>query len=162
MTVAAVKVVGMVAGHREHIVAGVVTGDPVLLVPEPDNPYDPHAIAVHVAPRASLSGPVVSSIRDADGIGVVTAEDRRMMMDRQAGYVPRGFAATVRLPADGIVGYVSEVRWAPLEYDPSGRPLPQRVAGFDVTARWPRDVHADDLDAIGDDTAEVDHAPGGG
>jgi hypothetical protein len=149
MTVASVKVVGMVAGHREHVVAHVTTLDPVLLVPQPDNPYDPNAVAVYVAPRHALIDldDLTSSLRDPDGVGRISDADRALLMDRQAGYIPRAFAATVRLPERGIVGYVSEVRWAPLEYDDNGRPLPQRVAGFDVTARWPRVSDDPEMDA---------------
>jgi hypothetical protein len=149
---AASKVVGMRAGGREHIVATVAHSDPVLLVPEPDNPHDPHAIAVYTAPRSALSDPVVSSVKDGR-YGVVSDRDRRVLMDRQAGYLPRGFAATLRLPADGVVGYVSAVRYAPPEYvqNPAVagdfEPSPPRVAGFDVTARWPRDVHDDAIAA---------------
>lgn len=135
---ASVKVVGMKAGGREHIAAHVREGDPVLLVPEPDNPHDRFAIRVYTTPRATLNGEVVSSILDPAGIGAVSDEDRTLLMDRQAGYVPRDVACQIDLPAGGIVGYVSGVRWHPPEYDQYGREREPRVAGFDVTAEWPR------------------------
>lgn len=131
-----IKVVGMKAGGREHVVAHVSTGDPVLLVPEPTNPHDPNAIAVYTAPRGTLQQPdaLVSSITDEDRVGHVAAEDRVLLMDRQAGYVPRTLAAEMTLPPDGIVGYVSQVRFTPPEYDRDGKRAPARVAGFDVAA----------------------------
>jgi hypothetical protein len=136
---AAVKVVGMVAGERQHIVAYAMVGDPVLLVPQPDNPHDPNAIAVYTCPRSALTEPVVSSLREEVAhVGIVGDADRALLLDRQAGYVPRTFAATVALPPKGIVGYVSDVRWSPPEYGPDGTELERRVAGFDVMAAWPR------------------------
>lgn len=148
------KVVGMVAGERQHVVAYVREHDPVLLLPEPDNPYDPHAVAVYTMPRHLLEerGEVVSSLVDPDRIGHLAEQDRRAIIDRQAGYLPREIAATLRLPATGIVGYVSTVRYAPPEYvnTPTGpAPAEPRVAGFDVCA-WLERTDPDldnDLDA---------------
>jgi hypothetical protein len=130
-----VKVVGMVAGGRQHVVAHTRESDPVLLLPEPDNPYDSHAIAVHTAPRAVLVGEVVSSIKDPAHVGSLDDEDRQLLADRQAGYLPRDVAARLTLPPTGVVGYVSRVRWAPPEYDATGNEREPRVAGFDV-AFW--------------------------
>lgn len=142
------KVVGMVAGGRQHIVAQTREGDPVLLVPEPDNPHDRHAIAVYTAPRRVLREPVVSSIKDTvEHLGLVDDDDRALLIDRQAGYVPAAVARQLKLPAQGIVGYVSSVRWAPPEYDATGREHEPRVAGFDVTfwrGRWGDDTALDD------------------
>lgn len=136
MTAATCKVVGMVAGGRQHIVASVGLDDPVLLIPEPDNAYDPNAVAVYTAPRTALLHPeaLVSSLRDPAGGGTVHERDRALLIDRQAGYLPRDLAARLDLPAKGIVGYVAEVRWAPTEYDRQGRPTEPRPAGFDVVA----------------------------
>lgn len=134
---ATVKVCGMVAGGREDVIAHVGEGWPVLLIPDPDNPYDANAIAVYVAPRHKLTRPeeLVSSVDDPDGIGHVHRGDRRQF--RQVGYVPRGAAAQFRLPAEGIVGWVSTVRDAPAEYDGAGHLLPPRTIGVDVTAQFP-------------------------
>lgn len=139
---AAVRVVGMRAGGREHVVAYVEPGDPVLVVPEPTNPYDPHAIAVYTAKRRSLLHPaaLTSSVTDPDRVGSIDPADRALLIDRQAGYLPRDVAATLRLPATGLVGYVSRVRYAPPEYDLSGAELPPTPAGFDVTCWWPAPV----------------------
>lgn len=132
---AATKVVGMKAGGREHVVAHVREGDPVLLVPEPTNAYDPHAIAVYTAPRATLVDPVVSSVNDSiEHVGIVSEEDRRLLMDRQAGYVPKDLARQLDVPPQGIVGWVSQVRWHPPEYDRRGKQMDPRPAGFDATA----------------------------
>lgn len=136
-------VVGMRAGEREHIVAHVRTHDPVLLVPEPDNPHDSHAVAVHTAPRAALRHPqdLASAFTDPRGVGHLHDEDRALLMDRKAGYVPSELAARlVPLPPDGMVGYVSNVRWRPADewIDPQGHsryvdgPEPTAAAGFDV------------------------------
>lgn len=130
---ATAKVVGMVAGGRQHVVAHTRYGDPVLLIPEPTNAYDPNAIAVYTAPRATLLGPVVSSIKQPP-VGSISDEDRALFMDRQAGYLPKELAARLALPATGVVGFVSDVRWAPPEHDNQGREREPRVAGFDVTA----------------------------
>lgn len=135
---AAVKVVGMVAGGREDAVAKTMLGDVALVVPEPDNPYDANAAAVYVVWRATLNEPdaIMSSVRDPAGVGYVGESDREAAL--QVGYVPRQFAATLDLPAGGIVGWVSDVRYAPPEYDRFGRELDHRIAGLDVTASWPR------------------------
>jgi len=132
---ATVKVVGMVAGGRGHIVSQIAEGDPVLLVPEPTNEFDPHAVAVYTAPRATLTGAIVSSLKDQiEHVGMVSDEDRRLLMDRQAGYIPREVAATLDLPAEGIVGFIAHVRNAPPEYLDNGQLAPSRPAGFDVCA----------------------------
>lgn len=123
MTTIRSKVVGMVAGERLHVVAHVATGDPVLLVPEPSNPHDPNAIAVHTAPRS-----VVEGRPDPDGPGWnLTDADRRLLMDRQAGYVPATTARLFDLPPDGIAGTVADVRFPP-DYEPNS----DRPVGFDV------------------------------
>lgn len=125
----------MVAGGRGHIVAHVAEGDPVLLVPEPANKFDRHAIAVYTAPRAALVDPVVSSVADPVARqGMISDEDRRLLMDRQAGYVPKDVARQLEIPPQGIVGWVSAVRWHPPEYDRTGTKAEPRVAGFDATA----------------------------
>jgi|GEM_PF-2173024 len=149
---ASCKVVGMVAGGREHIVAYTRTGDPVLLVPEPTNQFDPNAIAVYTCPRSLLEEPeeMVSSVQDPERVGRVADVDRRMLMDRQAGYVPRNLASDLRLPASGIVGWVSQVRWKPDEFDGNGKPREPRVAGFDVTAWFTRRDDAEIASAIDD------------
>jgi hypothetical protein len=151
MSAVTVKVVGMTAGGREHIVAQVSEFDPVLLVPEPDNPYDRHAVAVYTAPRWLLTqrDELLSSLRAPDGIGTIGDDDRRLLMDRQAGYLPREFAARLDLPPQGVVGYVAAIRHAPVEYvtvrDGRGRRVDvaePRVAGFDVTANLDVKAHA--------------------
>lgn len=132
---AATKVVGMKAGGREHIVAHVSEGDPVLLVPEPTNQFDPHAVAVYTAPRWSLTDPVVSSVNDGvEHVGMISDEDRRLLMDRQAGYVPKDLARQLDIPPTGIVGWISQIRWHPPDYDRNGQQAKARPAGFDVTA----------------------------
>lgn len=142
------KVVGMVAGGREHVVAQVSEGDPVLLLPEPTNPYDEHAIAVYTAPRHVLRHAVVSSINErVQHLGVLNEEDRRLLLDRQAGYIPRGVARQLTLDLQGVVGYASAVRMSPPEYDVRGREIAPRVAGFDVTF-WRDTTHAED--SVGD------------
>lgn len=146
------RVVGMVAGGREHIVARVQHGDPVLLLPEPDNPYDRHAVAVYTTPRQLLAEPVVSSVKSPPA-GTISAQDRRTMLDRQAGYLPRDVAARLDLPRTGAVGWVSQVRYAPAEtrFDHHGNTVPTddpRPAGFDVTA-WLEYRH-DDGDHLDD------------
>ena len=129
-----VKVVGMVAGGRQHVVALVTEGDPVLLLPEPRNPYDRHAVGVYTMPRALLKGEVTSSLKDPAHVGHLDPADRQTIIDRQAGYVPREVAAQLDLPATGVVGFVSAVRFAPLEYDSNGRPAYPVPAGLDVCA----------------------------
>lgn len=137
----ACKVVGMKAGGREDVVADARCGDPVLLVPEPDNPYDPHAVAVYTAPSSRLRHRVVSSVVDPDRIGYIHAHDRRTLLMRQAGYLPRGIAERLDLPAEGIVGWVSACRHGPTEYNLFGEPE-EPVVGLDVTAWLPTAVSA--------------------
>lgn len=139
-----IKVVGMVAGGRQHVVAHASYGDPVLLVPEPDNPHDPNAIAVYTAPRGALQHPeaLVSSVTDPQGGGTVHDDDRVLLMDRQAGYVPAKVAVRFDL-AGPVVGYVAEVRYRPPEewLDGYGEPMRDpggKVAGFDVEAWLPQ------------------------
>lgn len=134
---ASVKVHGMVAGGREDVIAHVGEGWPVLCIPEPTNPHDPHAVAVYVAPRHKLTRPeeLVSSVADPEGLGWVHPHDRKHF--RQVGYLPRGVAAQFTLPDAGLVGWVSAVRDAPVEYDGAGRMLPPRTAGIDVTVNLP-------------------------
>lgn len=127
---ATVKVVGMVAGGREHIVYHASEGDPALLVPEPDNAHDPNAIAVYTAPRTTLRDSTFLPDEDRWEVG---PEDRTLLLDRQAGYIPAAVAARLSLPADGIVAAISTVRFAPPEYDPHGRQRDPRVVGIDVT-----------------------------
>lgn len=145
---ATVRVVGMVAGGRQHVVADVGISDPVLLLPEPANPHDQHAIAVHTMPRRLILHPeaLTSSLTDPARVGTIHPEDRMLIVDRQAGYVPRDVAAQLRLPAEGIVGFVAWIRHAPNDYGPDGVPLPAKPAGFDVCAWWPAPVddHLDD------------------
>lgn len=121
---ASYAVVGMKAGGREHIVTHIAEGDPVLLVPQPDNEYDPNAVAVYTAP----SGALTDSQWQPSG-WEIGPSDRRLLMDRQAGYLPRNVAARVALPPGGAVGTVHTVRFHP----DTGAP-----AGFDVLADLPR------------------------
>ena len=107
-------VVGMKAGEREHVVDTVSLGDPVLLVPEPDNDYDPNAVRVFTIPK--------DAARDStwEGGWIIGPQDRTWMMDRQAGYVPADVAARLDLPPDGVTGEVVHVRYfdnAPKGFD---------------------------------------------
>ena len=43
------KVAGVTFEGRQNAIALLDAGDPVRLVPEPDNPYDPRALAIHAA-----------------------------------------------------------------------------------------------------------------
>lgn len=43
------KVVGVTYENRQETIAKLVGNEPCRLVPEPENPYDVNAIAVHVA-----------------------------------------------------------------------------------------------------------------
>lgn len=139
--IANVKLVGQVAGEREHIVAHSSIGDPVLAVPEPTNAYDRNAIAVYTAPIGTLAHDIVSSTTDEErGVGTIHPNDRRLMMDRQAGYVPAGLASRLDLPAEGLVGYITEVRYKPNEdaYNKSTntvKVVDDVVIGFDFALR---------------------------
>lgn len=141
MGATAIKIVGMKAGGREHIVKDCRINHPALLVPEPANRYDPHAIAVYTAPTEMLASPevMVSSVTANDHVGFLTSEDRALLMSRQVGYVPKDMAAKLKLPKTGLVGYVSNVRVAPTEYLRDGSLAPETVAGIDVTV-WLGDV----------------------
>lgn len=140
---ATVRVVGMKAGDREDVAAAAGEADPVLLLPEPDNPVDSRAVAVWTCPRAILAAPdeLVSSARDPElRIGRIPIDDRAKLA--HAGYLPADVAAGLALPGNGIVGWVARIRWAPPEYEPDGSPAPRRVAGFDVAAYLPDGVPA--------------------
>ena len=51
------KVAGVTYEGRQDIIAKLSGAEPCRIVPEPDNKYDPSALAVHVATRvASLGG----------------------------------------------------------------------------------------------------------
>lgn len=114
MTAASVAVVGMTFG-RGHIVHTVATDDPCLLLPEPTNPHDPNAIAVHTAPAGALQDSTLT-----DEGWVVGPLDRAMLTDRRAGYLPRGLAATLTLPGEGVAGRVGAVRFHPDTDAPAG------------------------------------------
>lgn len=43
------KVAGVTFDDRQSIIAGLRGNEPCRVVPEPDNPHDPNALAVHVA-----------------------------------------------------------------------------------------------------------------
>lgn len=49
-----VKVAGVTYENRQAILAGLAGGEPCQIVPEPDNPYDKNALAVHVATSAGV------------------------------------------------------------------------------------------------------------
>lgn len=120
---AIVKVVGMVAGERQHVVSQVSEGDPVLLLPEPTNQFDPQAVAVFTAPAGAIL------------MGIDSPSDRALLLDRQAGYLPRDVAArlSVSMPASGVAATIHAVR-----YHPSGHPDHHVPAGFDVLVEVPR------------------------
>lgn len=146
---ATTKVVGMVAGERQHVVAEVSEGDPVLLKPEPSNSHDPNAVAVYTMPWRHLTGPVISSVNDHAGrVGSINGNDRITMLAGQAGYLPKELAARIDLPADGVVGWVATVRYKPANdwIDSQGHSHSQTSktpAGFDVTA-WLQTKDGDD------------------
>lgn len=133
-----VAVVGMVAGGRQHVVAYVRPGDVALLMPEPSNPFDEHAVAVYVAPRDALRNPP-----DRDGTYArrgITGDDldptdRALLLDRQAGYIPAKIACRIDhlIPNGGLVVRVTDVRWHPEETIDGHRV----AAGLDVEAPRP-------------------------
>lgn len=49
MNVVSFKVAGVTFEGRQERIALLDVGDPVRLIPEPENPYDSNALAVHVA-----------------------------------------------------------------------------------------------------------------
>jgi len=108
-----IALVGQKAGGRMHIASQASEGDPVLLVPEPDNPHDPDAVAVYTAPRSLVPW--------------LDAGDRKILMDRQTGYISRHLAARLDLPSEGVFGRVVNVRWLPFEVATE-----HTVAGFDI------------------------------
>lgn len=136
MTAQAIRIVGMQAGGRQHIVKDCRIKHPAMLIPEPDNAYDPNAIAVYSTPTHLLTEPglIVSSVADPDRVGSISKTDRETMLERQVGYVPKEIAARLNLPVRGVVGWVSNVRVAPPEYLLDGSLSPEVVVGLDVTA----------------------------
>lgn len=124
-------VVGMKAGGREHIAAYVRIGDVALLMPEPTNPHDPNAVAVHVAPRSAMR----SAAREGTDGDRLDPVDRSLLMDRQVGYLPRGLAARIAptLGNGGLVTTVTNIRWHP--DDTIGRT--RAAAGLDVNVPRP-------------------------
>lgn len=69
-----IRVAGVSFDGRQALIARLVTSDPCRIVPEPDNKFDPNALAVHVA-----SGGEVLHI----------------------GYIPKEFAARIAPLLDG-------------------------------------------------------------
>lgn len=135
------RVVGMRAGSRTHVLARLSALDPVLLITEPDNAHDRYAIAVYHAPAALMTGDVLSSVKDPHNTGHVNDTDRETLLARHAGYVPREAAAQYRLPVQGLVGWVSAVRYPPEEqWVTDDGSVIKRVslipAGFDVAAAF--------------------------
>lgn len=120
---ASVPVVGMVAGGRENIVFTARVGDPVLAVHDRSNAHDPNAIAVYTAPASILEDATYDQ-----GRWLLSRRDRRVLADRQAGYLPARTAARLELGPHGTVGIITNVRL---------HPDTEVVAGFDVTADWP-------------------------
>lgn len=129
MAVVRLRAVGMVAGERLHIVRDIAVGDPVLVMPDAygaatgRDHHDPTALALFTAPATVLASPAAP-----------TPSDRRLLMDRHAGYVGAQVAARWALPDRGVMGTVAEVRHPP-EWEP-GADTP---VGFDVTVKLPTD-----------------------
>lgn len=69
-----IRVVGVTYEGRQAKIAGLLLSDPVRIVPEPDNPYDPNALAVHVAHEGKVE---------------------------HVGYIPRDMAAEIAPIIDG-------------------------------------------------------------
>lgn len=78
------KVTGVTYEGRQSILATLQGGEAVMLKPEPDNPYDPNAIAVWVA---TAEGP------------------------QQVGYIPRYLAAEIapHLEGESLITKIHEV-----------------------------------------------------
>lgn len=79
-----VKVAGVTYEGRQEVIASLAGYEPVKVVPEPENRYDPNALAIHV----SVGGEV-----------------------RHIGYVPRDLAATFAplLEGEAVMGRVAEI-----------------------------------------------------
>lgn len=69
-----IRVAGVTYENRQSIIAGLLLTDPARIVPEPENPYDPNALAVHVAHEGKVS---------------------------HVGYIPRDMAAQIAPVIDG-------------------------------------------------------------
>lgn len=102
-----VKVVGMRAGSRERVINEVYLGQPVTLIPDPENPFDANAIEVHLGPP---------SIEHDE--------------HTQIGFLPKEVAAQFKLPGP-VAGLVSNVRFPPPNVSDSD---PSKPIGCDVSA----------------------------
>lgn len=69
-----IRVAGVMYEGRQRIIAGLITTDQARIVPEPENQYDPNALAVHVVHEGKVS---------------------------HVGYIPRDMAAQVAPLLDG-------------------------------------------------------------
>ena len=79
-------------GRQEHL-ARLLGNEPVRLVPEPTNKYDPNAIAVHIAVPISID----RQAADPNGISHVVPETEVL----HCGYIPRELAAEIAPVMEG-------------------------------------------------------------
>lgn len=79
-----VKVAGVTYENRQSIIAALRGNEPVRVVPEPDNKYDPNALAIHIA--------------TSDGV-------------QHCGYVPRYLAADIapHLEGEAVMAELAEI-----------------------------------------------------
>lgn len=88
-----IKVTGVTFDNRQSVIALLKGNEPIRLEPEPENKYDPNALAVKVAVKIPLhlqSHDANQINRIADGIEI-----------KHVGYVPKELAAEIAPLLDG-------------------------------------------------------------
>lgn len=113
------KVAGVSFDGRQEWLALMTIDTPVKIVPEPENPYDKHALAVHAA---------------IEGHGV-----------KHAGFIPKELAAQIapRLEGEGVMATAREVTGG-FEYANGDRAMLGLLIAIEVPAAPPPLHRADD------------------
>lgn len=105
------KVAGVTFEGRQKYLANLRGDEPVRIVPEPENPYDPNALAVHIAtedfgvahcgfvPRNLAAE--IAPLLDGEAIMVQISEITGGFEMRDGGIASRGLILRVSLPPTG-------------------------------------------------------------
>lgn len=96
MQVMTIKVAGVSHDGRQAKIARLTGSEPVRIVPEPDNAYDPNALAIHV----SLMPPEMIAAAQAQ-MELLTPDNPVKAEVLHVGYIPAEFAERLAPLLDG-------------------------------------------------------------
>jgi hypothetical protein len=92
-----IRVAGVTYENRQSHLAKLTGNEPVRLIPEPTNEYDPNAIAVHIAVKEDH---LVEMIENGE-ITDTVHNDALQTVVRHCGYIPRELAKDIAPFLDG-------------------------------------------------------------